>query len=69
MKRKESLKIDLEHTRELKKQQQTKEQNEIKLWNMKVTVILIVVCKFRTVLKGLEKRMEKLEIKGRIETI
>ena len=39
-----------------------------KLWNMKVTVIPIVVSIFGTVSKGLGNR-GKLELRGRIETI
>ena len=37
--------------------------------NMKVTVIPIVVGAYGTVPKGLNKRLKKLEISGRIETI
>ena len=40
-----------------------------KLWNMKVTVIPIIVVAFGTVFKGLEKRLEELETRGKIETI
>ena len=40
-----------------------------KNWNMKVTMILIVVGALETVPKGLEKRLEELEIRERIETI
>ena len=40
-----------------------------KLWNMKVTVIPIIVRALGIVPKGLEKRLGKQEIKGRIETI
>ena len=40
-----------------------------KLWNMKVTVIPIVVGALGTVTKGLVKRPEDLEIRGRVETI
>ena len=36
---------------------------------MKVMVIPFIGCVFGTVSKGLEKRLEELEIKGRIETI
>ena len=39
------------------------------LWNMMVTVIPIVVGGLGTVLKNLEKRLGKLEIKGRIKGI
>ena len=40
-----------------------------KLWNMKVTIILIVSGAFGTVTKGLIKGMEDLEVDGRGETI
>ena len=48
----------LDITRELKK-----------LWNMRVTVIPIVAGALGTFPKGLEKRLEELEIRRRIETI
>ena len=47
-------------SRELKKQQ---------LWNMKVTIIPIVIGAFGTVTKGLLKGLEDLEVSGRVETI
>ena len=40
-----------------------------KLWNMKVTIIPIVICTFGTVAKGLLKGLEDLEVGGRVETI
>ena len=40
-----------------------------KLWNMRVKVIPIVVGALGTVPIKLEKRLENLEIRGRIETI
>ena len=40
-----------------------------KLWNVKATVIPIVVGALGTVLKGLEKRLEELETRVRIENI
>ena len=40
-----------------------------KLWNMKVTFIPVVIGALGTVTKGLIKRMEFLEIRGRVETI
>ena len=40
-----------------------------KLWDIKVTVIPIVIGALGTVTKGLIKRLEDLEIKGRVETI
>ena len=47
--------------RELKKKQQ--------LWNMKVTVIPIVIGALGTVPKVFEERLKDLEIRGRIETL
>ena len=58
IKESENINKYLDLTRKLKKQ-----------WNMKVTVIPIVVGALGTVPKGLEKKVEKLKIKGRIETI
>ena len=60
VKLKESEKKDkyLDHTRELKK-----------LWNMKVTVIYIVISAHGTVTKRLLKALEYLEVGGRVETI
>ena len=40
-----------------------------KLWNMKVTIIPIVISAFGTVTKGLLKGLEDLEVGGRVETI
>ena len=40
-----------------------------KLWNMKVTIISIVIGAFATVTKGLQKRQEVLEVGGRVVTI
>ena len=40
-----------------------------KLWNMKVTIIPIVIGVFGTVTKGLLKGLEDLEVGGRVETI
>ena len=40
-----------------------------KLWNMKVTIIPIVIGAFGTVTKGLLKSLEDLEVGGRVETI
>ena len=48
----------LDHARELKK-----------LWNMKVTIIPIVIDAFGTVTKGLLKGLEDLEVGNRVETI
>ena len=40
-----------------------------KLWNMKVTIISIVIGAFGTVTKGLLKGLEDLEVGGGVETI
>ena len=40
-----------------------------KLWNMKVTIIPIVIGAFGTVTKGLLNGLEDLEVGGRVETI
>ena len=40
-----------------------------KLWNMQVIIIPIVIGAFGTVTKGLLKRLEDLEVGGRVETI
>ncbi len=40
-----------------------------KLWNMKVTIIPIVIGAFGSVTKGLLKGLENLEVGGRVETI
>ena len=40
-----------------------------KLWNMKVTIIPIIIGAFGTVTKGLLKGVEDLEVGGRVETI
>ena len=60
IKLKESEKKDkyLDFARELKK-----------LWNMKVTIILIVIVTFGTVTKALLKGLEDLEVGGRVKTI
>ena len=40
-----------------------------KLWNMKVTIVPIVVGAFGTITKGFLKGLEDLEVGGRVETI
>ena len=40
-----------------------------KLWNMKITIVLIVIGALGTITKGLLKGLEDLEIGGRTETI
>ena len=40
-----------------------------KLWNMKVTIVPIVIGALDTIIKGLLKGLEDLEVGGRVETI
>ena len=40
-----------------------------RLWNMKVTLIPIIIGTFGTVTKGLGQELENLEIRGRVEII
>ena len=40
-----------------------------KLWNMKVTIVPIVIGALGTITKGLLKNLEDLEVDGRVETI
>ena len=40
-----------------------------KLWNMKVTIVQIVIGALGTIAKGLLKGLEDLDISGRVETI
>ena len=45
------------------------EQNKKKLWNMRLTVVPVVVGALGTVPKGLERRLKELKIPERIKTI
>ena len=40
-----------------------------KLWNVKVTIVLIVIGALGTITKGLLQGPEELEVGGRVETI
>ena len=40
-----------------------------KLWNMKVTIVPIVIGALGTITKGLLKGLQDLEVGGRVETI
>ena len=40
-----------------------------KLWNMRVTIVTIVIAAFGTITKGLLKGLEDFEVDGRVETI
>ena len=44
-------------------------ENWTKIWNMKVTIIPIVIGAFGTVTKGLLKVLEDFEVGRRVETI
>ena len=44
-------------------------ENLKKLWDMKVTILPIVIGAFGTVTKGILKGLEDLEVGGRVETI
>ena len=47
-----------------------KKKKELKkLWNMKVTIVPIVIGAFGTITKGLLKGLEDLKVGGRVETI
>ena len=39
------------------------------MWNMKVTIVPIVIGALGTITKGLSKGLEDLEVGGRVETI
>ena len=44
-------------------------ETENQLWNMKVTIIPIVIGAFGKVTKGLSKELEDLKVGDRVETI
>ena len=58
LKRCEKKDMYLDFARELKK-----------LWNMKVTIVPIVISALGTITKGLLKGLEDMEVAGRVETI
>ena len=66
--------IPLNYTEKIKENEKLNKYTDLarelkKLWNMKVTVIPIVVGALETIAKGLAKGLGELEIKWRIETI
>ena len=68
------MKVTTDHRRKIKASEKIDKYLDFarelkKLWNMKVTMISIVVGGLRRVPRGLEKRLEKLMIKRRIETM
>ena len=72
--RKVDFAVPADHSVKLKESEKRDEYLELgrelkKLWNMKVTVIPIVIGARGTVTKGLIKRLQDLKIRGRVETI
>ena len=66
--------VPVDHRMKLKENEKTDEYLDLtwelkKLWNMKVTVIPIVICNLGTETKGLVKELEDLEMRGRDEMI
>ena len=68
------LAVSVDHRMNLKESEKNDKYQDLawelkKLWNMKVTIIPIVIGAFGTVTKGLLKGLEDLEIRGRVETV
>ena len=66
--------VSADHSIKLKECQQKDKYLDLarelkKLWNMKVTIVQIVIDAFGTITKGLLKGPEDLEVGGRVETI
>ena len=66
--------IPVDHRRNLKESEKKDKYLDLtrelkKLWNMKVTIVLIVIGALDTITKGLLKGLEDMEIGGRIDTI
>ena len=66
--------VPADHRIKLKENEKTDKYRDLarvlkKMWSMKVTFISNVIGAFGTVTKGLIKRLEDLEIRGREETI
>ena len=57
------------HTRWLKDKYLDLARGLKKLWNMRVTIVPIVIGAFGTVTRGSLKGLEELEVGGRVETI
>ena len=55
--------------KESEKKDYARESKKKKLWNLKVTIVPIVIGALGTVTKGLLKGLEDLEFGGRVETI
>ena len=66
--------VPADHKRNLKESEKKDKYLDLarelkKLWNMKVTIVPIVIGAFGTITKGLLKVLEDLEVGGRVETI
>ena len=62
--------VSADHRIKLKECEKKDLASELKkLWNMKVKIVSIMTGDFGTVTKGLLKRLEDLEVGGRVETI
>ena len=66
--------VSADHRIKLKKCEKKDKYSDLarelkKLWNVQVTIILIVIGAFGTVTKGVLKRLEDLEVGGRVEII
>ena len=66
--------VPVDHRINLKESEKTDKYLDLarelkKLWNMKVTIVPIVVGALGTITEGLLKGLEDLEVGGRIETI
>ena len=68
------LAVPADHIKNLKESEKKDKYLDLvgelkKLWNMKVKIVPIVIGAFGTITKRLLKRLEDLEVGGRIETI
>ena len=61
--------VNVKESKKRDKYQDNPKELKKKLWNMKVTVLSIVIGTFDTVTKELVERLKDLEIRGRVETL
>ena len=66
---KRDLAFPVDHRSKIKENKKIDYPKKLKLWNIKVTVILIINGVLGTVSKGLAKELDELEIGGVIEII
>ena len=69
-----TLLFQLDHRVKLKEREKKDKYQDLargfkKVWNVKVTMIPILISALGAVTKGLIQRLEDLEIRGRVETI